>query len=181
MAQSVECCHREAQSRVAEGHPPPETPTHAVLDPPLFPLLDGRRLIGRPEHGDAAAPAGRAGRARPWVGVSFHLPLGLCTCVPPSAVPCATPSPEGAAPRACTAAQAWLPHPERLGSESWPGCSLARGPWEPRDLHPGLSGNNRGCICRGPGLHFYTCWAPGSSPGAGVGPVVTCAQAPAQH
>lgn len=50
-----------ARSGAAEGRPPPQPPAQAVLDPALLPLPDGRRLVGRPEHGEAAAPAGRAG------------------------------------------------------------------------------------------------------------------------
>ena len=34
------------QSGVAVGHAPPEPPTQAVLDPALFPLLDGGGLVG---------------------------------------------------------------------------------------------------------------------------------------
>lgn len=44
------------QSRAAEGHPPPEPPTQAVLDPALFPLFDGCCLVGRLEHGNTATP-----------------------------------------------------------------------------------------------------------------------------
>lgn len=49
------------QSRAAEGHPPPEPPTQAVLDPALFPLFDGCCLVGRLEHGNTATPADRRG------------------------------------------------------------------------------------------------------------------------
>lgn len=94
-------------SGAAQGQPPPQPPAQAVLDPALLPLPDGRRLVGRPEHGEAAAPAGRAGsswgtprEAAPGAASLPHaLPSGAAGALPPRAATRGRgPGPAGAPP-----------------------------------------------------------------------------------
>lgn len=95
-----ECIHRAgAGSGAAEGHAPPEPPAQAVLDPALLPLLDSRRLVGRLEHGDTAAPAGRAadgcwGGCCPRHRAFAHTvpPLTLFPALPPMQSPLSHPA-----------------------------------------------------------------------------------------
>lgn len=94
-------------SGAAQGQPPPQPPAQAVLDPALLPLPDGRRLVGRPEHGEAAAPAGRAGSSwgTPWeaapgaASLPHALPSGSAGALPPrAATRGGGPGPAGAPP-----------------------------------------------------------------------------------
>lgn len=109
-----------ARSGAAEGRPPPQPPAQAVLDPALLPLPDGRRLVGRPEHGEAAAPAGRAGSS--WGNPGSCAPRLLAparpsqsagTLPPRAATRGRVPVPAGAPPRSGTGVIRHAARPQR--------------------------------------------------------------------
>lgn len=109
-----------ARSGAAEGRPPPQPPAQAVLDPALLPLPDGRRLVGRPEHGEAAAPAGRAGSS--WGNPGSCAPRLLAPArpsqsagaLPPRAATRGrVPVPAGAPPRSGTGVIRHAARPQR--------------------------------------------------------------------
>lgn len=109
-----------ARSGAAEGRPPPQPPAQAVLDPALLPLPDGRRLVGRPEHGEAAAPAGRAGSS--WGNPRSCAPRLLAPArpsqsagaLPPRAATWGrVPVPAGAPPRSGTGVIRHAARPQR--------------------------------------------------------------------
>lgn len=109
-----------ARSGAAEGRPPPQPPAQAVLDPALLPLPDGRRLVGRPEHGEAAAPAGRAGSSWGNPGSCAPHPLAparpsqLAGALPPRAATRGrVPVPAGAPPRSGTGVIRHAARPQR--------------------------------------------------------------------
>lgn len=98
-----------------EGHPPPQPPTEAVLDPPLLPLLHGRGLVGRLEHGDTATP----GEQRHSLTLPRpHLPL-----------PCTRRPPEILLPAVVPAARRYTPNPGHPTPHPGPGrqCSPGAG------------------------------------------------------
>lgn len=108
------------RSGAAEGRPPPQPPAQAVLDPALLPLPDGRRLVGRPEHGEAAAPAGRAGSS--WGNPGSCAPRLLAPArpsqsagaLPPrAATQGRVPVPAGAPPRSGTGVIRHAARPQR--------------------------------------------------------------------